>query len=738
MSTVNLNRQAEKTPSLRLTPSRAAILGLSAYVLVYVSWQLFGWIPGSRQDVGDLLIVPVDAAAVCAAWWASRRCAQVERLRSFWRMMAIALAAEMIGDIVQAIYEVGFHSSAYPSLADPFYLAFYALLLLALLRVPVAAVTRGKLIRTMLDGATIVVGGGAVVWYFVLGPTALQSGESTLAMGVSLAFPVGDLLLLAGLAAVLLRRSPLALRTPLALITGAVVLGIVADVFYGYGQLHETFTAGDWIDTIYVLEFTTFALAGLSQRPVSRGEPSTVVDAYGRHRSRASWLPYLSLAIGLGVLLGVEAGNRFFPDVSLVLIVIVLAVLVAARQYLAQRELIETEAALRKSERVKDEFISVVGHELRTPLTSIRGSLGLLQGGVFGELPEEAQSMLALAVTNTDRLVRLINDILDIERMDAGRVELALAPVKASELLENAVQIVQMTATQASVTLAADVQADVTVSVDSDRILQVLVNLLGNAIKFSPRSSTITIRVTSEQGQARFSVTDTGRGIPADRLESIFERFRQVDSSDAREKGGSGLGLAIARNIVEHHGGQMRVESELGQGSTFYFTLPLVSGSVTMLVCGSENGDASTGGGRLAELQAIAPAFGSGSVLVVEDDPSLGEVLTETLGHQEIVTRLVRTAQDAVQEIRRSQPSVLLLDLMLPDEDGFTVIERLRGDGLLSDTHLLVYTALDLSQGDRERLQLGHTEFLSKANITPQDIERRVSELLQGQHEGAT
>jgi signal transduction histidine kinase/CheY-like chemotaxis protein len=738
MSTVNLDQRTEHAAWPKLTPSRTAILGLAAYVLLYVSWQLLGWIPGSRQDVGDLLIVPVDAAAVCAAWWASRRCAQVERLRSFWRLMAIALAAEMIGDIVQAIYEVGFHASPYPSLADPFYLAFYALLLLALLRVPVAPVTRGKLARTMLDGATIVVGGGAVVWYFVLGPTAVQGGESALAMGVSLAFPVGDLFLLAGLAAVLLRQSPVALRTPLALITAAVALGIVADVFYGYGQLHETFTAGDWIDTIYVLEFTTFALAGLSQRPVSRGEPSVTVDASGRHRSRASWLPYLSLAIGLGVLLGVERGNRFFPDVSLVLIVIVLAVLVAARQYLAQRELVQTEVALRESERVKDEFISVVGHELRTPLTSIRGSLGLLQGGVFGELPEEAQSMVALAVTNTDRLVRLINDILDFERMDAGRVELELAPVKASGLLEGAIQIVQMTATQARVTLLQDIQDDLTVSVDADRIVQVLVNLIGNAIKFSPRSSTITITVASEHGRALFSVADTGRGIPADRLESIFERFRQVDSSDAREKGGSGLGLAIARNIVEHHGGAMSVESEIGQGSTFYFTLPLVEGRVTMLVCGSENGDASTDGGRLAELRAIAPAFGSGTVLVVEDDPSLGEVLTETLGHKEIATRLVRTAQDAVKEIRRSQPSVLLLDLMLPGKDGFTVIERLRGDGLLRDTHLLVYTALDLNQGDRERLQLGHTEFLSKATVTPQDIEQRVSELLHGQKAGTT
>jgi len=688
----NLGTRNAKAPSPKLTPSRAAIFGLAAYLLVYLSWQLLHWIPGSKQDVGDLLILPADAAAVCGAWWASRRCAEVDRLRAFWRLMMAALAAEMIGDVVQAIYKVGFHSSPYPSPADSFYLAFYALLLLALLRVPVAPVTRAKLIKTMLDGATIVVGGGAVVWYFVLGPTAVQGGQSALAMGVSLAFPVGDLFLLAGLAAVLLRHSPLALRTPLRLITAAVALGIVADVLYGYGQLHETYTAGDYIDTIYVLEFMTFALAGFSQRSVSRGEESAAVDASRQFRSRASWLPYLSLAIGLGVLLGVEAHNRFFPDVSLVLIVIVLAVLVAARQYLAQRELAAAEAARRESERraraifdnagvgitvndlrgpvivdvnqafsemvgyspqelrggdfsalthpdeleafksltprtidgfqreirflrrdgaalwgnltlsllrdeagvprqvigvlqdittrkqaeqVKDEFISVVGHELRTPLTSIRGSLGLLEGGVFGELPEEAQSMVALAVTNTDRLVRLINDILDIERMDAGRVELDLAPVKTSELLGNAMQIVQMTATQARVTLTAEVQDDLTVSVDADRIVQVLVNLLGNAVKFSPRWSTVTITVTSEHGRALFSVKDTGRGIPADRLQSIFERFRQVDSSDAREKGGSGLGLAIARNIVEHHGGQMSVESELGQGSTFYFTLPL-------------------------------------------------------------------------------------------------------------------------------------------------------------------
>ncbi len=191
--------------------------------------------------------------------------------------------------------------------------------------------------------------------------------------------------------------------------------------------------------------------------------------------------------------------------------------------------------------------------------------------------------MVTLAVTNTDRLVRLINDILDLERMDAGRTELELAPVKASELVRNATQIIGMTATQAEVTLTVEVQEDLMVSADSDRIVQVLVNLLGNAVKFSPRQSTITVAAASKNGRALFSIKDTGRGIPANRLETIFERFRQVDSSDAREKGGSGLGLAIAREIVEHHGGQMSVESEIDQGSTFYFTLPLLEDGHTEL-----------------------------------------------------------------------------------------------------------------------------------------------------------
>jgi signal transduction histidine kinase len=554
----------------------AGVYALGAFLALYVSWQLWHFIPGDTRDIGELLILPVDVAAVYFAWRASRPWQATSPVRLFWRLLALALAAELTGDFIQTVYEVGFDSSPYPSPADVFYLAFYPLLLLAVLRIPVARVRHEKLTRMILDGVTIVVGGGAIVWYFVLGPTAEQGGQSALAMAVSMAFPVGDLFLLAGLAAVLLRATPPALRVPLRLIAAALLLGIVADVLYGAGQLHGTYTAGGYIDALYAFEFSLFALAGISQCRIHQGESSAELGRSTRVSSRASWLPYLSVAIGLGVLLGVERQEAFFPNVSLVLIVIVLATLVAVRQYLAQRELVNTEAALRESERSKDEFLSIVGHELRTPLTSIRGALGLLDGGVLGELGQDAQNMVGVAILNTERLMRMINDILDIERMAAGRLQLTPTPIDAGEPVHQAIQVLQASADEQDVKLAA--QADrLTVLADSDRVVQTLVNLLANALKFSPAGSTVTVTVEEEGQYALFSVRDHGRGIPAERLQRIFERFEQVDSSDAREKGGAGLGLPIARSIVEQHGGRIWAKSLEGNGSTFNFTLPLTN-----------------------------------------------------------------------------------------------------------------------------------------------------------------
>jgi PAS domain S-box-containing protein len=232
-------------------------------------------------------------------------------------------------------------------------------------------------------------------------------------------------------------------------------------------------------------------------------------------------------------------------------------------------------SARREVDRMKGEFVSIVSHELRTPLTSLRGSLGLLASGRLGDLTDAGRRMVEIAIQNTDRLVRLINEILDLERLESGAMTLERHTLSATELVESAVNTVQGLAERTRIAIRTDV-APLHVNTDPDRIVQVLTNLLSNALKFTRPDGAREIRVTVEDAGAevRFRVRDEGRGIPADKLESVFTRFHQVDSSDTREKGGTGLGLAISRSIVEHHGGRIWAESVVGEGSTFSFTLP--------------------------------------------------------------------------------------------------------------------------------------------------------------------
>ena len=254
----------------------------------------------------------------------------------------------------------------------------------------------------------------------------------------------------------------------------------------------------------------------------------------------------------------------------------------------------------RAVERMKDEFISVVSHELRTPLTSIRGSLGLLAGGMLGDTPEKGQHMLDIAVSNTDRLVRLINDILDIERMESGKVTMEMKECDAADLITQASEVMQKMAEEAGVTLSTTARTG-RLYADPDRILQTLTNLLSNAIKFSPRGGTVWLTAEHQGDEMRFRVEDQGRGIPAVMFESIFERFQQVDASDSREKGGTGLGLAICRSIVQQHGGKIWAESAETRGSTFTFTLPTAADG---------------------EWPPRAVAPGGPMVMVCDDDPA--------------------------------------------------------------------------------------------------------------------
>ncbi len=224
--------------------------------------------------------------------------------------------------------------------------------------------------------------------------------------------------------------------------------------------------------------------------------------------------------------------------------------------------------------RLENEFISLVSHELRTPLTSLIGSLDLLSTGQLGTLTAKGQKVLNIALTNTERLNRLVNDILDLERMKSGKITIQAVKCNADHLMIQAAEAMQAMAERAGITLVTEpVMAEIIA--DSDRILQILTNLLSNAIKFSEPGKSVWLRAKPRGDRLQIEVQDQGRGIPANKLQTIFERFQQVDVSDSRKKGGTGLGLAICRNIVEQHNGNIWVESVLNQGSTFYVTLPL-------------------------------------------------------------------------------------------------------------------------------------------------------------------
>ena len=230
----------------------------------------------------------------------------------------------------------------------------------------------------------------------------------------------------------------------------------------------------------------------------------------------------------------------------------------------------QTVARLKEVERLKNGFLSTVSHELRTPLTSIRGSLGLLASGAVGALSGEVLEIVAVAERNAVRLMALINDILDLERLDTGTIELQFAPVPVASILRRAMESLPASQQRHAFTVEAPAVSPV-MWADADRIVQVVVNLLSNAVKFSPPGGVVTIGVAPGENWVEFRVTDRGRGVPVAYHRAIFERFRQVETSDAREKGGTGLGLAICKSIVEQHGGTIGVESEEGRGSTFWF-----------------------------------------------------------------------------------------------------------------------------------------------------------------------
>jgi len=362
----------------------------------------------------------------------------------------------------------------------------------------------------------------------------------------------------------------------------------------------------------------------------------------------------------------------------------------------------------KRLERLKDEFVSTVSHELRTPLTSISGSLGLLMGNAAGNLPRPMARLLSIAYTNCQRLVRLVNDILDIEKMDAGRIVFNFSRVDVRQLVEQAIEAnrgfaegygvrIRLEATRT----AAEVRAD------PDRLAQVITNLLSNAIKFSPADNEVVVAIEKGPNAVRLTVRDHGAGIPVDFRPLIFEKFAQADARDARQKGGTGLGLSIVKQIVERLAGEVGFDDAAGGGTIFNVQLPCWDHVARLTIDHKTKSDAAR-------------------LLLCEDDLDTALTLREQLRQVGLATDFAYSAADALIRAVATQYRAILVDIHLPDGDGVSLILRLRALPQYRDTSIIVISG-DVSRG-REDLRSSGLNVLDWLN-KPVDFDRLIRAL---------
>lgn len=355
-------------------------------------------------------------------------------------------------------------------------------------------------------------------------------------------------------------------------------------------------------------------------------------------------------------------------------------------------------------DRMKNEFISIISHELRTPLTSIRGALGLVSSNALGTLPDKINSLLTIASNNTIRLINLINDILDLEKIKAGKMDFKFDEYDVMELIDESIKLNEEYARQYNVKFEVGPGLDkALINVDKDRFIQVITNLLSNAAKFSYQNGTVTVNAERKKNLVSISVTNNGNGIPEESTAKIFQSFSQVDSSDTRQKGGTGLGLSISKSITERMGGTIGFVSKVQEYTTFHIDLPEIR----------KHEDAKT-------------------VLICDDNKTTAfciKSMFERLGYN---VDIALCADEASKLLIENQYDLMTLDLLLPDRNGLTLLDELKSSKKTKDLPILI---ISVKKPDLELVKNSHqvVDWLEKSfNI--EDLEQSIQKIIQNKN----
>lgn len=398
------------------------------------------------------------------------------------------------------------------------------------------------------------------------------------------------------------------------------------------------------------------------------------------------------------------------------------------KQYAAdlERRVAERTIELTHANRAKSEFLATMSHELRTPLNSILGLSESLLERHRGPLTEKQEQALQVIAASGNHLLGLINDVLEVSKIEAGKLKIYPDLVSVKEVCESSFSFIRELATKKSITLDFRNHQNVaTLFADPQRLKQILINLLNNAVKFTPERGKVSLEVAvnAERAQIQFIVSDNGIGIAPDDLQKLFSPFMQVDSSLARQYPGTGLGLTIVHKLVELHGGSVQVESEVGKGSRFTVNLPWdPTKSTRPMASPAEQPAAVVNESEPASKTPIR-------VLLADDHETNTLMLREYLQDRGYEVIIAKDGREALAKAADTLPHIILMDIQMPELDGLEAIKQLRADPHFIATPIIALTALTMS-GDRERcLAAGANEYMSKP-VGLRTLANRIHELI--------
>ena len=367
-----------------------------------------------------------------------------------------------------------------------------------------------------------------------------------------------------------------------------------------------------------------------------------------------------------------------------------------------ERELLES---IKRANALKDQFLANVSHELRTPLNSIIGFSELLKEQVIGPLNEKQLQYVQNILQSGEHLLSLINDILDLSKVEAGTLEVESVPINLKEVLQWGLFMQKERAKKHNISLNLDVDGEIgVVRTDPTRLKQILFNLLSNAVKFTPDGGSVSVKAKKLNGEIQISVSDNGIGIPKDRIDDIFEPFVQLDSSLSRQYEGTGLGLALTRRLVELLGGRIWVESQLGKGSTFHFTIPVELEK-------GKNGERRSIKIPIPKGKKVSAEKREKVALIVEDDLNFASLLREYLEDLGCRTAIALSGEEGLRIARQLKPDLITLDIMMPVMDGWQFLEKLNEDEELRGTPVVIISVL---HEEGKGMTLGASAVLQK------------------------